>query len=1143
MQNAISLQAEELLSLYKKDERVKQVGQFLSGETNPTSQIFLRGLSYSARALVIASLCKRGVVVCSEQDDAPYLYYDLTKLLGEDKVFLLPSSFKHRPSADGYDAQNIQLRTEAVSQLFGGQDVIVVTYPQAAAEKVITTTDLQENTLKVNCGEKISIQFLTDVLIEYGFQRVDFVYEPGQYSIRGSIVDIFSFASDVPYRIDFFGDEVDSIRTFELDSQLSVNKLEEVLIVPDLSMGSSENRQRVSLIEALPADMPLWIEQPDLTVDLVAQSYEQAQAAVRVAESLPQEDVKRLNLSDFVRPDDWGYAMTQHKRVVLVAPTYSIPEGEKSVNFSILSQPSFKKNFDLLEDDIYYRTADEYKVYILSDNSRQLERLGSILKERKRKLRYNEIKATLHAGFVDNIARLCVYTDHQIFERYHKYSLRNEKMRAAQQSITLKELSQLKVGDYVVHIDHGVCVFNGLTSQTINGRVTETVLLSFAGSDRIFVNVQSLHKISKYRGKEGVEPKIRALGTPYWENLKEKTKKHVKDIAANLIKLYAMRKDEEGYAFSPDTFLQQELEASFLYEDTPDQFKATQAVKKDMEKKSPMDRLVCGDVGFGKTEIAIRAAFKAVSDNKQVAVLVPTTVLAFQHYNTFKERLKDFPCKVEYISRLRKRSETSAVLKGLKDGTVNIVIGTHRLIGKDIGFKDLGLLIVDEEQRFGVAVKEKLKELKVNVDTLTLTATPIPRTLQFSLMGARDLSVLQTPPSNRQPIQTEVRVFSEEAMCEAIKFEVDRGGQVFIINNRINHLLELQRVLAKLMPGVRTVVGHGQMDGMQLESIMLDFIDGEYDVLLATTIIESGLDIPNANTIIINNAHMFGLSELHQLRGRVGRSNKKAYCYLFAPPLAQLTQEGRRRLKIIGEFSDLGSGFNIAMQDLDIRGTGNVLGAEQSGFISDIGYEAYQKILQEALIELKQNDYKELFKEAGSNGDDEEPGGEKINVEELMFVSDTQIDTDEEAIFPQAYIESISERISLYKEADSLQSTEAIDAFKSRLVDRFGPLPEAAESLLQIVDARIIAQKLGVEKLILKRSKLIIHFVSDPNSAFYQSPIFAGIIDWMQRNGRKASMKEEKGRLSLIFKEEMNIDKMVVTLRDIHLTAVEGVLK
>lgn len=1141
MQFVPTTPADQLLSLYKNDDRVGKIRDFLSDAS--AEQLYLRGLSYSARALVIASVCKRGVVVCSERDDAPYLYHDLTKLVGEDKVFLLPSSFKHRPSADGYDAQNIQLRTEAVSQLFGGQDVIVVTHPQAAAEKVVTTTDLQENTLKLNCGERISIQFLTDVLIEYGFERVDFVYEPGQYSIRGSIVDIFSFASDVPFRIDFFGDEVDSIRTFELDSQLSVNKLNEVLIVPDLSMGSSENRQRVSLLEALPADMPLWVEQPNLTEDFVAQAYEQAQIAARSAETSAAEGAKRLSISDFVAPEDWAKALDNHKRILMVAPTTAIPEGAYSINFSILSQPSFKKNFDLLEDDIYYRLADQYQVYILSDNSRQLERLGAILKERKRKLKYSEIKTSLHAGFVDTVARVCIYTDHQIFERYHKYSLRNEKMRTSQQSLTLKELSQLKVGDYVVHIDHGICIFNGLTSQNINGRITETVLLSFAGSDRIFVNVQSLHKISKYRGKEGVEPKIRALGSAYWDNLKEKTKKHVKDIASNLIKLYARRKDEEGYAFSPDTFLQQELEASFLYEDTPDQYKATQAIKKDMEKKAPMDRLVCGDVGFGKTELAIRAAFKAVSDNKQVAVLVPTTVLAFQHYNTFKARLKDFPCTIEYISRLRKTSETRAVLKGVKEGSVNIVIGTHRLIGKDVEFKDLGLLIIDEEQRFGVAVKEKLKELKVNVDTLTLTATPIPRTLQFSLMGARDLSVLQTPPSNRQPIQTEVRVFSEEAMCEAIKFEVDRGGQVFIINNRINHLMELQRVLAKLMPDLRTVVGHGQMDGMQLESIMLDFIDGEYDVLLATTIIESGLDIPNANTIIINNAHMFGLSELHQLRGRVGRSNKKAYCYLFAPPLAQLTQEGRRRLKIIGEFSDLGSGFNIAMQDLDIRGTGNVLGAEQSGFISDIGYEAYQKILQEALIELKQNEYKELFKDEKGNGDEEEGEEESLKIDELVFVSDTQIDTDEEAIFPQTYIESISERISLYKEADSLQTTEAIDAFKSRLVDRFGPLPEAAEALLQIVDARIIAQKLGIEKLILKRGKLLLHFVSDPNSAFYQSPIFAGIIDWMQRNGRKASMKEEKGRLSLIFKEEMNIDKMVVALRDIHFTAIEGVLK
>ncbi len=1090
--------AKDLKALYADDARIAAVREYCQ---KGTGGLVLRHLTASAKALTVAMAGNRqNLVICAERDDAPYVYFDLTKIMGEERVFFLPSSFKHEATADKFDPQNIQLRTEALSKLLGHEEVTIVSYPAAIAEKVISSTDFMQTTFRVAKGDKLSITFLAEVLVEYGFERVDFVSAPGQFAVRGSIVDVFSFASDEPFRIDFFGDEVDSIRVFDLESQLSDRQLEQIAIVPDVGH-SDDSRELLPLSATLDGDCIVWFEGRKLCLDLI----DDFTQSVHDSEN---DEGKRVSQSDFCLSASWTDDL--HNRWLDISDS---PCDLPSIDFGIQPQPLFKKNFDLLEDDIYFRTSDGYCVFILSENSRQHERLKAILGERKRKLKYTEMRTTLHWGFVDTQAKLCFYTDHQIFERFHKYTLRNEKMRGAQQSITIRELSQLNVGDYVVHVDHGIGIFGGLVTTEANGKVFEAVRLTFRDGDTLLVNVQSLHRISKYRGKDGVEPKVSKLGTATWSRLKEKTKSRVKDIARELIALYAKRKDEAGFAFSPDTYMQSELEASFLYEDTPDQTKATQAIKNDMERQAPMDRLVCGDVGFGKTEVAIRAAFKAVSDSKQVAVLVPTTILAFQHYNTFTERLKGFPVRVEYISRLRKSSEIRSVLKRLEAGEIDIIIGTHRLIGKDVKFHDLGLLIIDEEQRFGVSVKEKLRELKVNVDTLTLSATPIPRTLQFSLMGARDLSILNTPPSNRQPIVTEVQTFSEDAMRNAISYEVERGGQVFIINNRIAHLYDLERVVNKVLPDVRTVVAHGQMDGTQLESIMLDFIAGDYDVLLATTIIESGLDIPNANTIIINGAHQFGLSELHQLRGRVGRSNKKAFCYLFAPPLSTLTQEARRRLKIIEDFSDLGSGFNIAMQDLDIRGTGDVLGAEQSGFISDIGFETYQKILNEALIELKQNEYREMFENADSD--------QQLQNGEYVFVSDTQIDTDEELVFPESYISSISERMKLYKELDSIQSEEQINTFRAHLEDRFGELPQPSADLLRVVRVRIAAQKIGVERIVYKGKQLYLYFVANQDSAFYQSPVFSGIIDWIQANPRRVQMKEIKNKLCLVPKGEM----------------------
>ncbi|WP_342344013.1 transcription-repair coupling factor [Carboxylicivirga mesophila] len=1113
------MEVSQILELYQQSERVHTLKAALNSKQ---SRSCLKGLSGSLKAVMLVSAAAEGphLVILNDREEAAYLYNDIAQLCGSQLVSFLPSSYKRSPEYGQKDSQNVLLRTEALSQLQSGRkELFVFTYPEALVEKVLSAELLDENRLIINKGDQLNISFITDVLNEYHFQRVDFVFEPGQYSVRGSIIDVYSFSDEDPYRIDFFGDEVDSIRKFNLENQLSKEKLEQVTIVPNLTENQN-NKSLTALSEYLPDNCKLWVDDFDFIEQRMSL------IADKIAEQTYEVDEDDDKIYHFLAPEDiclfreFFKGCQSYPIVAMSKP--SLLDDATTIEFNTSPQPVFHKNFELLEQNLKEKQSEQYDCYILSDNPKQFERLKAIFHDRGIKLKYDEINHSLHEGFIDHDASLCFYTDHQIFERYHKFSLRTEKAKAAQQAISLKELNRLNPGDFVVHIDHGVGRFGGLVTQNINGQPQEAIRLVYRDNDVLLVNLHSLHRISKFKGKDGTPPKINKLGTAAWQKLKEKTKSKVKDIARELIALYAKRKAEPGFRYSPDTYLQTELEASFFFEDTPDQTKATVAVKDDMEKTTPMDRLVCGDVGFGKTEIAIRAAFKAIADNKQVAVLVPTTILALQHYQTFKERLKDFPANIEYVSRLRKPKDTKAALKKLKEGQVDILIGTHRLTGKDVEFKDLGLLIIDEEQRFGVAIKEKLKQLKVNVDTLTLTATPIPRTLQFSLMGARDLSILNTAPPNRHPIITELHVMNEEIIKEAILYEVERGGQVFFINNRVQNIQEVEAMVNRILPEIKTVVAHGQMEGPKLERIMLDFIEGEYDVLIATTIIESGLDIPNANTIIINNAHNFGLSELHQLRGRVGRSNKKAFCYLMAPPLSTLTQEARRRLKIVEEFSDLGSGFNIAMQDLDIRGAGDVLGGEQSGFISDIGYETYQRILNEALLELRETEYKETFED------------EENTATPTVFVTDCLIETDTELRLPESYIENVAERMHLYRELDNMEEEADVLAFENNLIDRFGPIPEAGQRLFELVRIRRMAKQLGIEKIIFKNNLLYLYFVSNQDSPFYQSALFSNTLMWIQHNSKKATMKEGKSKLYLMVRDIQSIKEVKDLVSDMH---------
>lgn len=1073
----------------------------------PGEKIHLKGLIGSSKTILAANLSEilqnSMLFLLADREEAAYLYDDLNNLgLGQSVIFF-PSSYKRSIQYDQPDQEFIVQRTEALNTIQNSENpYLIITFHEAIVEKVISPENFKKNTLQINAGDKISIRFINEFLFEYGFERVDFVYEPGQFAVRGSIVDIFSYSNEDPYRIDFFGDEVESLRSFNIDTQISKENLKRITVIPDIHTREDEEN-RISLLEFLPGNTIIFGDSLNSFFYQVNEIHRQTIIARADDENLFNRIVSGETLKNQLKSKtvcDWG-----------IEPGF---QPVTVFKFSNAPQPVFNKKFDLLGENLEEYLSLGYKVLILSNQEKQIERLQAIFRDVKSTVNFIPVNFTLSQGFVDHDLKICCYTDHQIFERYHRFKLKTRKDQ--REAVTLKELNTLHPGDYVVHIDHGIGKFAGLVNTDINGKIQEAVRLIYRNNDSLLVNIHSLHRISKYKGKDGTEPSLNKLGTGAWQNLKNRTKARVKDIAKELIALYAERLTEKGFSFSPDSYLQNELEASFIYEDTPDQEKATAAVKEDMEKQIPMDRLICGDVGFGKTEIAIRAAFKAVTDSKQVAVLVPTTILALQHYNTFSDRLKDFPARVEYISRFKSASETRRIVAELAAGKVDILIGTHRLVSKDVQFKDLGLLVIDEEQKFGVSVKEKLKRLKVNVDTLTLTATPIPRTLQFSLMGARDLSIIRTPPPNRYPIITEVHGFNEQIIREAILYEVARNGQVFFLHNRIQNIYEVEDTIKRIVPGISTVVAHGRIEGQKLEKVMLDFIQGNYDVLVATTIIESGLDIPNANTIIINHAENYGLSDLHQLRGRVGRSNKKAFCYLLTPPLATLSPESRRRLKAIEEFSDLGSGFNIAMQDLDIRGAGNLLGAEQSGFIADIGFETYHRILNEAILELRQEEFSTVFPK------DKQAKEETFTT--VRFTQDCQIDTDMELLFQQEYIPGTTERMLLYRELDNIENQKQLDQFRKGLEDRFGKLPLQSRELLDVVKLRWKALELGIEKIILKENKMICYFVSDQQSPFYRSALFLKIVQFVQKNDSKANMRETNHKLTLSFTHVPNVE-------------------
>ena len=1115
----------ELQNLYAAHPNAGALQQSLSDDS--VRSIFLKGMHASSASLFFSSFVRQMkaplVFILNDVEEAGYFYHDLVQIDGEERVSFFPSSYRRAIKYGQKDAANEILRTEVLSSLQKNLPLAVVTYPDALAELVVSGQVLEQCTIKLSVGQQVIIGELEKDFLSHGFQQVDYVYEPGQFAVRGSIVDIFSFASEYPFRVDFFGDEIDSIRTFEVETQLSREKQETISIVPQLS--DAKGGKLVSFLSFLPASSVLVMKDYFWTRERIQAVHEEVASAQALMSATEEEYHELIHLdSRLLEGQAFVRDVARFKRIEFGAKPTDSPQA--TLAFDVSAQPLFHKNFDLVSETLKDFQSQGYTLYICTDSEKQAKRLKDIFDDRGDAIHFTYVDKTLHEGFTDHLLHRCFFTDHQIFDRFHKYSLRSDKARSGKVALTLKELSQFEPGDYVVHIDHGIGKFAGLVRLPNGDTTQEVIKLVYQNEDVVFVSIHSLHKISKYKGKEGEPPRINKLGTGAWERIKERTKTKIKDIARDLIKLYSQRKQEKGFRYSPDSFLQNELEASFIYEDTPDQSKATQDVKADMESERPMDRLVCGDVGFGKTEVAVRAAFKAVADNKQVAVLVPTTVLAYQHYQTFSERLKNLPCKVDYLSRARTAKDTSRIIKELADGQINIVIGTHKLIGKTVKFKDLGLLIIDEEQKFGVTVKEKLRQLKVNVDTLTMTATPIPRTLQFSLMGARDLSVIQTPPPNRYPIQTEVHTFDEQVIADAINFEMSRNGQVFFVNNRIQNLEELKMLIQRNIPDCRVCIGHGQMKPEQLEKIIFDFVNYDYDVLLATTIIESGIDIPNANTIIINQAQNFGLSDLHQMRGRVGRSNRKAFCYLLAPPLSSLTQEARRRLQAIENFSDLGSGIHIAMQDLDIRGAGNMLGAEQSGFIADLGYETYQKILAEAVKELKEDEFSDLYEEELERTEEEQLSGED-------FVSECQVESDLELLFPHEYIPSSSERMLLYRELDSLELDKDVLAFKSRLEDRFGKIPREGQELLRIVPLRRLAKRLGAEKIFLKAGRMTLFFVSNPDSPYYKSRAFGKIITYMGVNPRDCNLREQNGKRSMVIKHIENVETAVSILQQI----------
>ena len=1097
----------------------KALGRLCREYKNRSATVHLEELVGGALSFyAAAAVAESGgvhVFVAEDRDAAAYLLNDFYNLLDERQVYFFPSSWKRSAAYGAEDAQGVVQRTatmHAVRNFSGKGYLVVCTCPEALAERVADAEALQRETITVRVGDRISIEVLEQALVDASFTRVDFVYEPGQYSVRGGIVDVFSYSESKPYRLDFFGDEVDSIRRFNISSQLSSDRLERVEIIPDLNAGTPA-AAKVSFARFAGAEASWWFYDADFVLRRV-------------------NDIRRRTLSDMEHPDEIDSLLTSRNslvadlsgsRIFLLRDNLPERPAAATVKFATSPQPKFNKNFEMLADDMIRGALRGYDTYILSENKAQVERLENIFHQIGRgQAVVRSLSTTLHEGFVDNDLKLCLYTDHQIFDRYQRYRINGEIRRDEQ--MTVAELNQLRPGDYVVHIDHGVGRFDGLVKIAAgDGRMQEAIKLVYKDGDVLFVNVHSLHRISRYKSGDGEPPKVYKLGNGAWQKLKNATKKAVKDISRELIALYAKRKASKGYAFSHDSYLQHELEASFRWEDTPDQQSATAAIKKDMESDQPMDRLVCGDVGFGKTEVAIRAAFKAAVDGKQVAVLVPTTILALQHYRSFTERLRDFPVRVEYINRTKSTKEVSQIREDLASGKIDILIGTHKMLGKQIVFRDLGLLIIDEEQKFGVAAKEKLTEMSVSVDTLTLSATPIPRTLQFSLMGSRDLSVISTPPPNRQPILTESHVFSEEIIRDAVEAELARGGQVYFVHNRVEDLPALQGLITRLCPKARVAVGHGKMPAEQLEKLIMDFIYGEFDVLVSTTIVENGIDIPNANTIIVDNAQNFGLSDLHQLRGRVGRSNQKGYCYLLSPPDELLSSDARRRLRAIEEFSDLGSGFNIAMQDLDIRGAGNLLGAEQSGFIADIGFETYQKIMNEAVAELRAEG---LHVPGLSDGEQEV-------VEQMRFIDDAHIDIEVEAALPDAYVSQQAERLKLYRELDSTKDEEALQAFESRLADRFGPLPRAAKELLNVVRLRWEAIRLGMERVKVKNGLMIVHFVGEENSPFYKSEAFMTLLQRVTQRPDRFVLKQHNNRLAMTVRNVKDVEDAYKTLQQL----------
>ena len=1114
----------DVISKFDRDPRVESIAAKIA---NRGAKLRMTGLTGSSLSFTVKSIFEQSgkpmLLVLHDKEEAAYYLNDLEHLIGEQDVLFYPGSYRRPYEIEETDNANVLLRAEVLNRLNSRKKPsLVVAYPDAIFEKVITRKDLDKNTLKVSVGDQISIEFINEVLFEYEFRRVDFITEPGEFSVRGGIIDVFSFSNDNPYRIEFFGNEVESIRTFDVETQLSVERQKKITIIPNVENKFFRDKRESFLEYISPetvlciSNLPMVSTQIDKLFQRASESFAKLEATINHVE--PAELF--LDQKEFMR-------QVAPFPVVEVGTETAFPESTE-VAFKTAPQPSFNKQFDLLLNNLGDNHARGYRNYLFCANETQSRRFHDIFESldlagsEDYRRHYDTIVLPLYQGFVDHDNRIACYTDHQIFERYHKFNIKNGYSK--KQALTLKELNTLSVGDYVTHIDHGIGKFGGLQKIENEGRAQEAIKLVYADNDIVYVSIHALHKISKYNGKDGAPPKIYKLGSGAWKALKQKTKARVRHIAFNLIQLYAKRRLEKGYRYNPDSYLQLELESSFIYEDTPDQTKATQEVKADMESDRPMDRLVCGDVGFGKTEVAIRAAFKAVDNGKQVAVLVPTTILAYQHFRTFSERLKEMPVTISYLNRFRSAKERTQTLKELAEGKLDIIIGTHQLVNKTVKFKDLGLLIVDEEQKFGVNVKDKLKTIGSNIDTLTLTATPIPRTLQFSLMAARDLSVITTPPPNRYPIESHVIGFTEETIRDAISYEIQRNGQVFFINNRIENIKEIAGMIQRLVPDARVGVGHGQMEGKKLEELMLGFMNGDFDVLVSTTIIESGLDVPNANTIFINNAHNFGLSDLHQMRGRVGRSNKKAFCYFITPPYSVMTEDARKRIHALQQFSELGSGFNIAMKDLEIRGAGDLLGGEQSGFINEIGFEAYQKIMNEAIEELKENEFKDLYRQ------DE--------TEETEFVKDIQIDSDFELLFPDNYINNISERLNLYNELSLIKDEDALAKYEERLSDRFGPLPKPAKSLLDSIRLKWIASRLGIEKLVMKQGKMIGYFIGDQNSSFYQSNRFTRLLEYVQKHPEAVRMKEKQTtsglRLMLTFEHVKSVRKALEVMSNIE---------